>query len=74
VTKSGAETATGRQQTNFFIYDQLNKYFFTPADATQVFGGRALTVTGMGKVIENYHRTVMFDTSEFPSTVNRAYD
>ncbi|KAJ7896005.1 acyl-CoA dehydrogenase/oxidase [Mycena olivaceomarginata] len=34
----------------------------TATDATQVFGGRALTVTGMGKVIENYHRTVMFDT------------
>ncbi|KAJ6516394.1 acyl-CoA dehydrogenase/oxidase [Mycena sanguinolenta] len=33
----------------------------TATDASQVFGGRALTVTGMGKVIENYHRTVMFD-------------
>ncbi|KAJ7067881.1 acyl-CoA dehydrogenase/oxidase [Mycena amicta] len=30
-------------------------------DATQVFGGRALTVTGMGKVIENFHRTSAFD-------------
>nr|GAT46153.1 predicted protein [Mycena chlorophos] len=30
-------------------------------DATQVFGGRALTVSGMGKVIENYHRTSAFD-------------
>ncbi|KAF8211642.1 acyl-CoA dehydrogenase/oxidase [Mycena galopus ATCC 62051] len=33
----------------------------TATDSSQVFGGRALTVTGMGKVIENYHRTVMFD-------------
>ncbi|KAK7053906.1 acyl-dehydrogenase [Favolaschia claudopus] len=33
----------------------------TATDASQVFGGRALTVSGMGKVIENYHRTVMFD-------------
>ncbi|KAJ7472310.1 acyl-CoA dehydrogenase/oxidase [Mycena galericulata] len=30
-------------------------------DSTQVFGGRALTVTGMGKVIENFHRTSAFD-------------
>ncbi|KAF4602585.1 hypothetical protein EYR40_005800 [Pleurotus pulmonarius] len=33
----------------------------TAEDATQIFGGRALTVTGMGKVIENYHRTSGFD-------------
>ncbi|KDR74525.1 hypothetical protein GALMADRAFT_71018 [Galerina marginata CBS 339.88] len=33
----------------------------TAEDATQVFGGRALTVTGMGKFIENYHRTSGFD-------------
>ncbi|KIM45769.1 hypothetical protein M413DRAFT_440807 [Hebeloma cylindrosporum] len=33
----------------------------TAEDATQVFGGRALTVTGMGKYIENYHRTSGFD-------------
>jgi len=33
----------------------------TAEDATQVFGGRALTVTGMGKHIENYHRTSGFD-------------
>ncbi|KAJ7621209.1 acyl-CoA dehydrogenase/oxidase [Roridomyces roridus] len=30
-------------------------------DATQIFGGRALTVTGMGKVVENYKRTSAFD-------------
>ncbi|KAF8803918.1 peroxisomal acyl-CoA-dehydrogenase [Phlegmacium glaucopus] len=33
----------------------------TAEDATQIFGGRALTVTGMGKLIENYHRTSGFD-------------
>ncbi|THU89969.1 acyl-CoA dehydrogenase NM domain-like protein [Dendrothele bispora CBS 962.96] len=33
----------------------------TAEDATQVFGGRALTTTGMGKLIENYHRTSGFD-------------
>ncbi|KAF8075887.1 peroxisomal acyl-CoA-dehydrogenase [Lyophyllum atratum] len=33
----------------------------TAEDATQVFGGRALTTTGMGKHIENYHRTSGFD-------------
>ncbi|KAF9076694.1 acyl-CoA dehydrogenase/oxidase [Rhodocollybia butyracea] len=33
----------------------------TAEDATQVFGGRALTVTGMGKFVENYHRTSGFD-------------
>ncbi|KAJ3808061.1 acyl-CoA dehydrogenase/oxidase [Lentinula aff. lateritia] len=33
----------------------------TAEDATQIFGGRALTVTGMGKLVENYHRTSGFD-------------
>ncbi|KAF8966403.1 peroxisomal acyl-CoA-dehydrogenase [Flammula alnicola] len=33
----------------------------TAEDATQIFGGRAITVTGMGKFIENYHRTSGFD-------------
>jgi len=33
----------------------------TAEDATQIFGGRALTTTGMGKFIENYHRTSGFD-------------
>ncbi|KAH0586970.1 Acyl-CoA dehydrogenase [Termitomyces sp. J132] len=33
----------------------------TAEDATQIFGGRALTMTGMGKLIENYHRTSGFD-------------
>jgi len=30
-------------------------------DATQIFGGRALTVSGMGKLVENFHRTSGFD-------------
>ncbi|KAJ3536401.1 hypothetical protein NMY22_g6052 [Coprinellus aureogranulatus] len=30
-------------------------------EAVQIFGGRALTVTGMGKFIENFHRTSGFD-------------
>jgi len=34
----------------------------TAEDATQVFGGRAITVSGMGKLIENYHRTSPFDS------------
>ncbi|THU92706.1 acyl-CoA dehydrogenase NM domain-like protein [Dendrothele bispora CBS 962.96] len=34
----------------------------TAEDATQVFGGRALTTSGMGKVIENYHRTSGYDS------------
>ncbi|KAJ7727923.1 acyl-CoA dehydrogenase/oxidase [Mycena metata] len=33
----------------------------TAADAAQIFGGRSLTVSGMGKVIENYRRTAAFD-------------
>ncbi|KAF6762502.1 acyl-CoA dehydrogenase [Ephemerocybe angulata] len=33
----------------------------TAEDSTQIFGGRALTVTGMGKFIENFHRTSGFD-------------
>ncbi|KAJ7475776.1 acyl-CoA dehydrogenase [Mycena latifolia] len=33
----------------------------TAADAVQIFGGRGITRTGMGKHIEHYHRTVPFD-------------
>ncbi|KAJ7283285.1 acyl-CoA dehydrogenase/oxidase [Mycena rebaudengoi] len=33
----------------------------TATDATQIFGGRGITVTGMGRVIENFHRTSPFD-------------
>ncbi|KAJ7773186.1 acyl-CoA dehydrogenase [Mycena metata] len=34
----------------------------TAADAVQIFGGRGITRTGMGKNIEHYHRTVPFDS------------
>ncbi|QRV75390.1 acyl-CoA dehydrogenase [Ceratobasidium sp. AG-Ba] len=34
----------------------------TAQDATQIFGGRAITRTGMGRMIEHYHRTVPFDS------------
>ncbi|KAI0786499.1 acyl-CoA dehydrogenase [Abortiporus biennis] len=34
----------------------------TAEDSTQVFGGRAVTVTGMGKLIENFHRTSPYDS------------
>ncbi|PVF92887.1 acyl-CoA dehydrogenase NM domain-like protein [Serendipita vermifera] len=33
----------------------------TAEDAAQIFGGRSLTQTGMGRVIENYRRTAAFD-------------
>ncbi|TFK28716.1 acyl-CoA dehydrogenase [Coprinopsis marcescibilis] len=33
----------------------------TAEDAVQIFGGRGLTTTGMGKFIENFHRTSGFD-------------
>ncbi|KAF7327584.1 Acyl-CoA dehydrogenase [Mycena kentingensis (nom. inval.)] len=33
----------------------------TAADAVQIFGGRGITQTGMGRYIEHYHRTVTFD-------------
>ncbi|KAA1465947.1 acyl-CoA dehydrogenase [Dentipellis sp. KUC8613] len=33
----------------------------TAEDATQIFGGRGITKTGMGRVIENYHRTSPYD-------------
>lgn len=33
----------------------------TAADAVQIFGGRGITKTGMGRFIEHYHRTVPFD-------------
>ncbi|KAF7374934.1 Acyl-CoA dehydrogenase [Mycena sanguinolenta] len=34
----------------------------TAADAVQIFGGRGITRTGMGKHIEHYHRTIPFDS------------
>lgn len=33
----------------------------TARDAVQIFGGRGITQTGMGKIVEHYHRTVPFD-------------
>ncbi|KZT73165.1 acyl-CoA dehydrogenase [Daedalea quercina L-15889] len=33
----------------------------TATDAVQIFGGRGVTQTGMGRHIEHYHRTVPFD-------------
>ncbi|KDQ59065.1 hypothetical protein JAAARDRAFT_33786 [Jaapia argillacea MUCL 33604] len=34
----------------------------TAKDAVQIFGGRGITRTGMGRFIEHYHRTVTFDS------------
>ncbi|KAJ7052487.1 acyl-CoA dehydrogenase [Mycena amicta] len=34
----------------------------TATDAVQIFGGRGITQTGMGKHIEHYHRTSPFDS------------
>ncbi|TBU27688.1 acyl-CoA dehydrogenase NM domain-like protein [Dichomitus squalens] len=33
----------------------------TAEDATLLFGGRGITQTGMGKLVENYHRTSPYD-------------
>jgi len=33
----------------------------TARDAVQIFGGRGITQTGMGKFVEHYHRTIPFD-------------
>ncbi|KZV64424.1 acyl-CoA dehydrogenase NM domain-like protein [Peniophora sp. CONT] len=33
----------------------------TARDAVQIFGGRGITKTGMGRIIEMYHRTIPFD-------------
>jgi alkylation response protein AidB-like acyl-CoA dehydrogenase len=33
----------------------------TATDAVQIFGGRGITRTGMGRFIEHYHRTIGFD-------------
>ncbi|KAF7316893.1 Acyl-CoA dehydrogenase [Mycena chlorophos] len=33
----------------------------TAKDAVQIFGGRGITRTGMGRYIEHYHRTIAFD-------------
>ncbi|KAG8908340.1 hypothetical protein FRB99_007267 [Tulasnella sp. 403] len=34
----------------------------TARDAVQIFGGRGITKTGMGRFIEHYHTTVTFDS------------
>ncbi|CCA70296.1 related to acyl-coa dehydrogenase, long-chain specific precursor [Serendipita indica DSM 11827] len=34
----------------------------TARDAVQIFGGRGITRTGMGRFIEHYHRTITFDS------------
>ncbi|KAF8348837.1 peroxisomal acyl-CoA-dehydrogenase [Amanita rubescens] len=34
----------------------------TARDAVQIFGGRGITQTGMGRFIEHYHRTIAFDS------------
>ncbi|KAF8532188.1 acyl-CoA dehydrogenase/oxidase [Gautieria morchelliformis] len=34
----------------------------TARDAVQLFGGRGITKTGMGRFIEHYHRTITFDS------------
>ncbi|KAI0925966.1 hypothetical protein AcV5_008549 [Taiwanofungus camphoratus] len=34
----------------------------TAADAVQLFGGRGITQSGMGKFVEHYHRTVPFNS------------
>ncbi|KAF9468150.1 acyl-CoA dehydrogenase [Collybia nuda] len=33
----------------------------TARDAVQIFGGRGITRTGMGKFVEHYHRTLLID-------------
>ncbi|KAF8486055.1 peroxisomal acyl-CoA-dehydrogenase [Russula ochroleuca] len=34
----------------------------TARDAVQIFGGRGITRTGMGRFVEHYHRTITFDS------------
>ncbi|KAH9010670.1 acyl-CoA dehydrogenase NM domain-like protein [Lactarius pseudohatsudake] len=34
----------------------------TARDAVQIFGGRGITRTGMGRFVEHYHRTIAFDS------------
>jgi hypothetical protein len=34
----------------------------TAKDAVQIFGGRGITRTGMGRFIEHAHRTITFDS------------
>jgi alkylation response protein AidB-like acyl-CoA dehydrogenase/predicted heme/steroid binding protein len=34
----------------------------TAEDAAQIFGGRSVTQSGMGKLVENYHRTSPYDS------------
>ncbi|KAF5371822.1 hypothetical protein D9615_009550 [Tricholomella constricta] len=41
----------------------------TARDAVQIFGGRGITRTGMGRFIEHYHRTVPFDASRLRQNV-----
>ena len=50
VSRCGRETAEGTPNSEFYEYAPID---FPLVDATQIFGGRALTTTGMGKFIEN---------------------
>ncbi|KAL0949067.1 hypothetical protein HGRIS_009165 [Hohenbuehelia grisea] len=66
-------------QMNHMSYDEMSSKLAGPiallkqfisltgrqiaTDASQVFGGRSLTVTGMGNIIENFHRTAGFDAT-----------
>ncbi|KAF8318489.1 acyl-CoA dehydrogenase NM domain-like protein [Clavulina sp. PMI_390] len=34
----------------------------TAKDAVQIYGGRAITQSGMGRFVEHYHRTITFDS------------
>jgi Acyl-CoA dehydrogenase, C-terminal domain len=46
----------------------------TARDAVQIFGGRAITQSGLGRFIEHYHRTIAFDALLGGGVLIRALD
>jgi hypothetical protein len=56
----GAHTQNHRQIAFLKSYSTASAQT-TAREAVQIFGGRGITQTGMGRFIEHYHRTIPFD-------------
>ncbi|KAL0954473.1 hypothetical protein HGRIS_003443 [Hohenbuehelia grisea] len=45
----------------------------TARDAVQIFGGRGITKSGMGRFVEHYHRTIPFDSRKLSALSHNHY-
>ncbi|KAG6331765.1 hypothetical protein ID866_7326 [Astraeus odoratus] len=60
--KQQAQKLAGQVQIAFLKSYSTRCAQDTARDAVQIFGGRGITKTGMGKFVEHYYRTVTFDS------------